>query len=53
MAKVILSMPEISEDSLRDSKSLRRIWSYLYQLNEQLRYQLTHIDDSNIGASAR
>lgn len=50
MAKVILSMPEISEDSLRDSKSLRRIWSYLYQLNEQLRYQLTHIDDSNIAA---
>ena len=49
MAKIQLSnVPRIDEGDLTDSQNIKRIMSYLYVLNEQLRYELTHIDDDNI-----
>ena len=48
MAKVKISLPDIDEESLSDKDTIRKILSYLYQLNQELRYQLTHIDEENI-----
>lgn len=48
MATVNLSLPKITMEELEDDAKLQKILSYLYQLNEQLRYELTHIDDDNI-----
>ena len=48
MASVNLPLPSITPEDLQDEKQLQKILSYLYQLNEQLRYELTHIDDDNI-----
>lgn len=48
MGSVNLSLPKITMDDLQDDVKLQKILSYLYQLNEQLRYELTHIDDDNI-----
>lgn len=48
MGTVNLSMPKITMEELEDDAKLQKILSYLYQLNEQLRYELTHIDDDNI-----
>lgn len=48
MAKVLFSLPSIKEGQLDNAETIKKILSYLYQLNEQLRYQLTHIDDENI-----
>ncbi len=48
MAAVNLKLPDITMEDLEDDVKLQKILSYLYQLNEQLRYELTHIDDDNI-----
>ena len=48
MAKVNLKLPRIDTEALSDSQAIQRITSYLYQLNEQLRYELTHIDEDNM-----
>ena len=48
MAGIKLTLPNITMDELEDDTKLQKILSYLYQLNEQLRYELTHIDDDNI-----
>lgn len=48
MATVNLSLPKITMEELEDDAKLQKILSYLYQMNEQLRYELTHIDDDNI-----
>ena len=48
MAGINLSLPRITMEELEDDAKLQKILSYLYQLNEQLRYELTHIDDDNI-----
>ena len=48
MAKVKITLPDIDANTLSDKEMMRKILSYLYQLNEELRYQLTHIDDENI-----
>ena len=49
MAKINLSLPRMDGiESMTDRQAIRRIQSYLYQLNEQLRYELTHIDEDNI-----
>lgn len=48
MASVNLSLPKLTMDELQDDAKLQKILSYLYTLNEQLRYELTHIDDDNI-----
>lgn len=50
MAKVKITLPNIDADTLNNKEMMRKILSYLYQLNEELRYQLTHIDDENIAA---
>lgn len=50
MAKVKITLPNIDAETLSDKEMLRKILSYLYQLNEELRYQLTHIDDENIAS---
>ena len=51
MGKVNLSavkLPRIDAETLSDQQLMRRILNYLYQLQEQLRYELTHIDEENI-----
>ncbi|MBQ9342788.1 MAG: hypothetical protein IJT99_01190 [Clostridia bacterium] len=48
MAKVKITPPKIDAETLSDKDMLRKILSYLYQLNEELRYQLTHIDEENV-----
>lgn len=50
MAKIKITLPNIDAETLSDKEMLRKILSYLYQLNEELRYQLTHIDDENIAS---
>ena len=47
MASVNLSLPNISKEELSKEETLKKVLSYLYQLNEQLRYELTHIDKEN------
>ena len=49
MAKVKITLPDIDANTLSDKEMMRKILSYLYQLNEELRYQLTHIDDPVAG----
>lgn len=48
MAVPNITLPKITMDDLQDDEKLQKILSYLYTLNEQLRYELTHIDDDNI-----
>ena len=48
MASVNLTLPQLKMEDFEDDAKLQKILSYLYQLNEQLRYELTHIDDDNI-----
>ena len=48
MAKVNLTLPDLKVDQLSDSQVIRKIASYLYIQNEQLRYELTHIDEENM-----
>lgn len=50
MATVNLKLPDLRMEDFEDDAKLQKIISYLYQLNEQLRYELTHIDDDNISA---
>ena len=52
MAKVNLQLPRIDMETLSDSQAIQRIMSYLYQLNERLRYELTHIDEDNMTGNA-
>ena len=50
MAKVNLTLPDLKVDQLNDSQVIRKIASYLYIQNEQLRYELTHIDEDNMSS---
>ena len=50
MAKVNLTLPNLDLDNLNDSQIIRKIASYLYIQNEQLRYELTHIDEDNMSS---
>lgn len=50
MAKVNLTLPNLGIDELSDSQVIRKIASYLYIQNEQLRYELTHIDEDNMSS---
>lgn len=50
MAKVNLTLPNLEIDKLNDSQVIRKIASYLYIQNEQLRYELTHIDEDNMSS---
>lgn len=42
-----MSLPNIDESSLDDAGERRKILEYLYSLNEQLRYVLMNLDESN------
>ena len=42
-----LQLPNISEDSLADAAERRKILESLYALNEQLKYALMNLDESN------
>lgn len=46
-----LNLPNITDDSLRNEKSLKEIKDYLYQLTEQLRYVLNNLDEENFSES--
>ena len=48
MAKVNLTQPKWDMSNLNDSQVIRKIASYLYIQNEQLRYELTHLDEDNM-----
>lgn len=52
MAKVNLTLPNLDLDNLSDGQIIRKIASYLYIQNEQLRYELTHIDEDNMSAES-
>ena len=52
MAKVNLTLPNLELDKLNDSQVIRKIASYLYIQNEQLRYELTHIDEDNMSSES-
>lgn len=41
--------PELKGDDVK--KSIRQLQSWLYQLNEQLRYAFTHLDEENLSPS--
>lgn len=48
MGKLNLPVPQMDAETLTDGQAIRKIQSYLFQLNEQLRYELTHIDEENM-----
>lgn len=41
-------LPDMSGDPAQIAEELRKLKSYILQLNEQLRYQFSHIDEENI-----
>ena len=43
----LINLPRFTDADLDDEKQRRRIMSYLYKLDEQLRYVLTHLDSEN------
>ena len=48
MAKFSMQAPQINTEDLEDKEAIRRVQSYLYQLNEQLRYMMMNLDSENI-----
>lgn len=48
MAKFSMQAPQINTEELNDKEAIRRVQSYLYQLNEQLRYMMMNLDGENI-----
>lgn len=48
MGGVNLPQIKMQMEDVEDDVRLQKILSYLYRLNEQLRYELTNIDDDNI-----
>lgn len=51
MSKVDLSNMQTDFSGLRPEDAIRRIQSYLWQLNEKLQYELTHIDEDNMAVN--
>lgn len=51
MGKINLTPLSMRGQDLDNAQAIRRIESYLYQLNEELRYELTHIDEDNMAAN--
>ena len=47
MAQFDLQLPKFNEGDLDDAKQRRRIMSYLYKLDEQLRFVLNNLDAEN------
>lgn len=48
MAKFSMQAPQINTEELNDKEAIRRVQSYLYKLNEQLRYMMMNLDGENI-----
>lgn len=51
MATFDLALPRITDGDLNDEKQRRRIMSYLYKLDEQLRFVLNNLDADNFTES--
>ena len=48
MASLGFNLPNISGNTLKDEKERKQIMEYLFQLTEQLKYTLTHLDGDNM-----
>ncbi len=46
------ALPEISRETMADSREQKKISEYLYQLTEQLRFVLTNLDGDNFAQGA-
>jgi hypothetical protein len=53
MAQLNLSLPSFQGLDLSDEKQLRKLTSYLYKLDEQLRYVLNNLGEENLSDSLR
>lgn len=53
MAQLNLNLPSFSGIDLSDEKQLRKLTSYLYKLDEQLRYVLANLGEENLSDSLR
>lgn len=53
MAQLNLSLPSFQGLDLSDEKQLRKLTSYLYRLDEQLRYVLNNLGEENLSDSLR
>ena len=49
MVWTAIQLPKMEEIDLTDKKQVRRLYSYLYKLDEQLRFNLSNIDEENLG----
>lgn len=47
MAVFNLALPKITQEELSDDRQARKIMSYLYKLDEQLRFVLNNLDEEN------
>lgn len=48
MASFDIELPKIDEKTLGDAKAIKQVMDYLFQLNEQLKYVLSHLDGENM-----
>jgi hypothetical protein len=53
MAQLNLSLPSFHGMDLSDEKQMRKLTSYLYRLDEQLRYVLNNLGEENLSDSLR
>ncbi len=53
MAELNLTLPNITDAALQDARQVRQLKSYLFQLNDQLRYVLANLDEGNLSGAAR
>lgn len=53
MAQLNLNLPSFAGIDLSDEKQLRKLTSYLYKLDEQLRYVLANLGEENLSDSLR
>ena len=53
MGWVGIRLPNIEDIDLSDKKQVRRLYSYLYKLDEQLRFSLNNIDEENLSAGLK
>jgi len=52
MAKFSFQVPKISEGDLTDREAVKKVQSYLWQMNEQLRYMMMNLDTENLAEGA-
>ena len=53
MAAFGFDLPNINGNTLKDEKERKQIMDYLFQLTEQLKYTLSHLDQDNMTESFR